>query len=968
MKNYKKKINCLLCITISVLLGISVCGCGRDSIGNDKSEPDAISDEINADNTKAVDMTVADKNSEYGVIYYTPSDEEHIASSESGLTKYVDNEILIVADENASHDDIADLAEKYNAEIVGEIEITGDYQLKLKRSFTADELDELAGVLESEELVENAYPNYVSKIATNSVTVSPPAGLNYGDEWRKDVEEYNGEGLSWGWEAIHTNEAWEVLSKNEDKVNKDLRIGLIDGGFYMASPMDLEFAATFYDNSNNGENKSNKIRKHGTHVAGTMAAISDNEKGICGVYPYGKGHLYGASFSSFESDENNENDVSIIAYKIALAELILRDVKVINISMGYDDNSIILSQYSDDEQERNELIKEFEIRSNSMGEYLQRFIDKGYDFVIVNASGNTSNQKFNIDDKEYRTKRITMEYTSAFSGVDRIKFPKVYDRIIVVGSITQKLKMSYFSNGGNRVDAYAPGEKIFSTLPQVEYGIDSGTSMASPHVAGVAAMVWAANSNLTGADVKRIVCESGKQDQLIPDESNADAYLINAGTAVEMAFNTSTEAKTETKPENGAILCWVVDKADEDTKLAGATIEAVDENDETVYKTTSDRDGHFELILPEGTYTLTVNCEFYKDYIKTGVQVTNEGVNYLDDWIKMESCWVVKPEIEADDIIVGDRYNTYEGESTLSSPYVYIKRDGKYGLIDYDGNIKVEPKYDSNNAESNYGLDEFIAVFDKRSGDTVFSEYYNGKWRLNEVKGASGVPGIGTTETTFFVDENTNKLYTYNTLDKKAEAINGGVDASYIVQKINYDPDGGLEKSSATDQKFYLYNEASGVGKFMTEGYKYVYSNGGGACTWSGETGNRVIYDGYTTVAFSNDGKKWDIYDSLGVLISFGLEPFDCNHCDSMWWSPATSFFDDGLSSESNLNTGSNSVPFCATEGYIAVKVSGWSVYLDMDGNTVTEIGVLEDARPVHDGKAWAKYDGKWGVISFDGL
>ncbi len=330
--------------------------------------------------------------------------------------------------------------------------------------------------------------------------------------------------------------------------------------------------------------------------------------------------------------------------------------------------------------------------------------------------------------------------------------------------------------------------------------------------------------------------------------------------------------------------------------------------------------------------------------------------------------WVVDPTIEADDIIVGDKFSFGAG---YSCPYVYIESGGKYGLIDYDGEIVVGPEYDSFNGGDFYGLDDFIAVYDSKSGDTMFAQNYNtsdkGKWEIVEQKKAFGQPGIGTWSMTYFIDENDDELYRYcNVGYEQPEAITDGPDTSYVVQKIDYVPAKyGIGGSSAEDEKFYLYNDSFG---YVTDGYKYVYSNGYGVCTYSGAVGERYDVSGYKTVAFSNDMKKWDIYDSYGELIASGLEPFGCNLDLTPWWSPATAFFDDSDDYDSAENTRGKAVLFCATEGYIAAKIDGECGYLDLDGNVVVEFGILDDVRPVHNGKAWAKFDGKWGVLEFDDL
>ena len=329
--------------------------------------------------------------------------------------------------------------------------------------------------------------------------------------------------------------------------------------------------------------------------------------------------------------------------------------------------------------------------------------------------------------------------------------------------------------------------------------------------------------------------------------------------------------------------------------------------------------------------------------------------------------WAVDPTIEADDIIVGDRFSGFS--ASVSCPYVYIRRDGKYGLIGYDGDIAVKPEYDSFNGNGFYGLDDFIAVYDSKSGDTIFAQnndtIVKGKWKIVNVENAFGQPGIGSSATTYFINENDGELYRFNTFNEKPEEITDGPDTSYIVQKINCVVSGyGIGKSSAADEKFYLYNDLKG--EMLTDGYKYVCSNGDGTCTYSGAVGSRVMTDGYKTAAFSNDMKKWDIYDSYGVLIAKDLEPFDCNLDLTTSWAPATSFFDDADNYDSAKNTHGKAVPFCATEGYIAAKKDGKCGYLDLDGNEVVPFGILEDVRPVHDGKAWAKFEDKWGVLSFE--
>ena len=359
-------------------------------------------------------------------------------------------------------------------------------------------------------------------------------------------------------------------------------------------------------------------------------------------------------------------------------------------------------------------------------------------------------------------------------------------------------------------------------------------------------------------------------------------------------------------------------------------------------------------------YARCVNAEIAR------IEKLKQNETYAIDAPDADVTWAVKPTIIADDILVGDRYVGFG--DFISSPYVYIKWKNKYGLIGYDGKMAVKPTYDRFNGDDFYGMDDYIAVYDSENGETKRCTYDSEKkkWSLTSEDNTYGVVPIGTQEVTFFIDESDGKLYKcHHFLEQPEEYFSA--DASFVVQKINcVRSKYGIGDSTATDEKFYLYYSPGYNGEsFVTKGYKYVYSNGNGSCIWSGDPGSRTILQENTTVAFSNDMKKWDLYDSLGRLIASDLETFDCNIDRNPWWAPATSFFNDAKSYTSSKNIKGKAAPFCATEGYIAAKKDGKCGYLDLDGNIVVPFGVFDDVRPVHNGKAWVKFNGKWGVISF---
>lgn len=605
-----------------------------------------------------------------GECYFYQTDSEHITLDSSGI-KYANNEILVVAKDNVKKKDIENLAKKYNAEIVGYIEQTGDFQWKLKESHTLDELKEISNKIKLENIIDSVSLNYISEVSESSLPVQ------YGKEWsNEEWDENKINGKNWGIKSIQAISAWEILEKYNEKV-KPIRLGLIDDGFDTGHE-DLKFEETFYNVSSGN---------HGTHVAGTMAARSDNSIGICGVYPYGNGNLYGISSRGIHSySENGTYDTSSMYQKIAFAELILRNVKVINISQNNRRNRV--NQIVNKETNWEEALNELNENSSIIGDFLNRLIKKKYDFVIVSAAGNSSDKT---------TGHLESKYNSFINAINKDKYPDVYNRIIVVGSIGIENKnsnyyISEFSNAGERLDIYAPGEEILSTIPGNKYQNKnySGTSMAAPHVSGVAAMVWAVNNGLTGAEVKEIICSTAK----CPEKSGSEYFkLVNAKSALEKALGIETIETTE-ESKNGGILNYVVEKDNEDVKIKNAQVVAVG-TDGTEYKTTTDEQGHFELILPEGLYTLTITKDEYKPYTWENVEVKNEGVNYLSDWTKLEKIyeWYLNPTIEAEDIIVSDdSFNEETINSVLfeSNNFNIKNYEGTYYPVNSDFNIMVD--------------------------------------------------------------------------------------------------------------------------------------------------------------------------------------------------------------------------------------------------------------------------------------
>jgi len=99
------------------------------------------------------------------------------------------------------------------------------------------------------------------------------------------------------------------------------------------------------------------------------------------------------------------------------------------------------------------------------------------------------------------------------SNTSTMSYPGAYTNVIGVGSTTSSDTRSSFSNWGTWVDVAAPGSSIYSTYPRSgttdRYATMSGTSMACPHVAGLAALVWASPFGTTSAAVRSRIETTG---------------------------------------------------------------------------------------------------------------------------------------------------------------------------------------------------------------------------------------------------------------------------------------------------------------------------------------------------------------------------------------------------------------------------------------------------------------------------
>lgn len=214
---------------------------------------------------------------------------------------------------------------------------------------------------------------------------------------------------------------------------------------------------SIFDSQNGGSTYNPAILSHGTHVAGTVAAIKDNNLQVVGVAPEAK--IMGVSHDLYIS--------STISAELASG-----------ITWAWQNGAdIITNSWGDQGGLFNSSLYSSALNNAIINAMIQGRGNKGA--IVVFAAGNSS---------------PVMDYPANF-----------HNDILTVGSINSNGYRSSFSGHGNSLDVVAPGENILSTIPNNSTESESGTSMAAPHVAGVAALMLSANSNLTALQVRNII-------------------------------------------------------------------------------------------------------------------------------------------------------------------------------------------------------------------------------------------------------------------------------------------------------------------------------------------------------------------------------------------------------------------------------------------------------------------------------
>ena len=368
---------------------------------------------------------------------------------------YRPDEVLVKFKPTISDQTIKTTIAAYQAKKIKRIPRINVYKIQIQKSTT---LEETLYALRRNPDVEYAEPNYIAYVAET------PNDPLFEDQYALYNPGSGPPGSPQGEERadIKATSTWE-----ETKGNEDIVIAILDTGVDLSHPdlVDLEnpdlnkIYSSGYDFINDDSDATDD-QGHGTHVAGIAAALTHNGKGIAGV-----------AWNCKILPVKVLNDLGEGAYSDMIEGIIWaadNGADVINLSLGGPEELLPLE--------------------NALKYAYNKNI------VIVAAAGNDG---------------------------EAVLYPAAYDAYCLAVAATndsdERVDFSnsgglWKSNAGPEIDVAAPGEEIVSLVPtwyfgagSFPYGTGSGTSQASPHVAGLAALIKSVKPHLTAAQIMNVI-------------------------------------------------------------------------------------------------------------------------------------------------------------------------------------------------------------------------------------------------------------------------------------------------------------------------------------------------------------------------------------------------------------------------------------------------------------------------------
>lgn len=268
---------------------------------------------------------------------------------------------------------------------------------------------------------------------------------------------------------------------------------------------------------------------------------------------------------------------------------------------------------------------------------------------VINMSlggGNYSTGMFNACTTAVNA-GVVVVAASGNNGSGTVSYPAAYTNVIAVGAVNSSGQRASFSQYGTGLEVMAPGEGIYSTVPGAGYDTYDGTSMATPHVAGVAGLIRSVNKDLTSDQVRQIL----RNTAVNAGSANEYGYgIVNAYAAVQAAggqivdppvgstktvTTISTDYTYYYRGETVQTTVTVVDENNVALNGAAVTLKFKKPNGSTTtYNGTTDASGEVNFAIPStysfayGTYTLTATTTLANHESSTATKTIRFGNSY----------------------------------------------------------------------------------------------------------------------------------------------------------------------------------------------------------------------------------------------------------------------------------------------------------------------------------------------------
>jgi len=289
--------------------------------------------------------------------------------------------------------------------------------------------------------------------------------------------------------------------------------------------------------------------------------------------------------------------------------------------------------------------------------------------------------------------------------------------------------------------------------------------------------------------------------------------------------------------------------------------------------------------------------------------------------------WLIEPTINADNIISfdGSQVDPNNEKNTAYANYSVIRQNGKYGIIDYSGNMVVPAEYD----------DYYTCWCGEVTLFNIINEK-NDEYEYCSIDSSNQVVYYAAehhdSSPKYYWNSNEEKIYVKDADEEQGEEYTGKKAVVVCEADVKKSDNGFYDISPVSEP---LYGLAKKDKLILDMQYTDFY-----APSYKGA--------GLTCIAFENDEGKWGYVGSDGkTIIDF--------KCDGDMSAYCGKVIDDEMAVH----------PYLFTDDYLPVSIDSSYGYYDIDGNCIVKPGEFDQARPAHNGKAWVMKSGKWGVIAF---